>query len=83
LSFRSPLSYFHNGADTNEPRFSIGHDSNLDGDPRFVDPGAHDFHLRPGSPGIDAGCHGDSFEPDGTPHDIGAYGGPLAVWAQL
>ncbi len=74
--------FFDNGADANEPRFAIGSDGNLGGDPGFVDPGAHDFHLRPGSLGIDAGCHGDAFEPDGTPYDIGVYGGPLAAWAQ-
>ncbi|HEU4731106.1 MAG TPA: hypothetical protein VFT22_24600 [Kofleriaceae bacterium] len=34
-----------------------------------------------GSPAIDAGCPPGAREPDGTPRDIGAYGGPLAAWA--
>jgi hypothetical protein len=75
--------FFHNGANANEPRFTIGSDGNIEVDPRFVDPDRRDFHLQPGSPAIDAGCHGDTYEPDGTPHDIGAYAGPLAAWAEL
>jgi hypothetical protein len=74
--------FFENGANANEPRFVIGEDGNTSGDPGFVDPIAGDFHLRAGSPAIDAGCSTTSFEPDGTPPDLGAYGGPLAAWAQ-
>jgi hypothetical protein len=51
--------------------------------PRSDEANGRDFHLQPGSPAIDAGCHGDTYEPDGTPHDIGAYAGPLAAWAEL
>ncbi|HEY0192323.1 MAG TPA: NosD domain-containing protein [Kofleriaceae bacterium] len=78
--------FFHNGADQTDlfdvpPRFTIGKDGNLDVDPRFanLDPriaGASDYHLAPGSPGVDRGCFGD-HEPDGTPYDLGVYGGPL------
>jgi hypothetical protein len=83
--------FFGNGADQQQdypgaPRFSIGTDGNLGTDPRFVaadGTGAGDYHLAPGSPAIDAGCSTTSFEPDGTPHDVGAYGGPLASWVAL
>jgi hypothetical protein len=65
-----------------EPRFTIGEDGNVEADPLFV--GGGDFHLQPGSPAHDAGCHGPSaLEPDGTLPDIGAFGGPLAAWADL
>jgi hypothetical protein len=33
----------------------VGLDGNISGDPRFVDPSAGDYRLRPGSPAIDAG----------------------------
>ena len=74
---------FHgNGANANEPRFTIGTNGNVEADPNFV--GGGDYHLGPGSPGKDAGCHKDKVrEPDGTPPDLGAFGGPLAVWADL
>jgi Periplasmic copper-binding protein (NosD) len=76
--------FFGNGADQNDDRFQIGHDGNLSGDPHFLDATGHDFHLGDGSPGHDHGCFGGhAFEPDGTPDDIGAYGGPLASWVEL
>jgi hypothetical protein len=46
------------------------------GDPRFVDIPAGDFHLRLGSPCINSGEGTDVI--DGSPADIGAYGGPFA-----
>ncbi len=46
------------------------------GDPRFVDIGAGDFHLRLGSPCINNGEGTDVI--DGTQADMGAYGGPYA-----
>jgi hypothetical protein len=76
-------AFFGNAMNANEDRFTIGEDGNVEVDPRFVDPDAGDFHLQPGSPAIDAGRRDATFEPDGTPHDIGAYGGPLAAWAKL
>jgi hypothetical protein len=74
---------FHgNGANANEDRFTIGADGNVEADPHFVELG--DYRLAPGSPARDAGCHkGRVLEPDGTPPDIGAFGGPLAEWADL
>jgi hypothetical protein len=48
-------------------------------DPLFVDPSRSDFHLREFSPCIDAGDPLAGVDIiDGTPNDIGAYGGLLA-----
>ncbi|TAK12891.1 MAG: right-handed parallel beta-helix repeat-containing protein [Anaerolineae bacterium] len=48
-------------------------------DPLFIG-GADgaDFHLSEGSPAIDAGAP-DLLDPDGSPSDLGAYGGPDAA----
>ena len=74
--------FYGNRENANEPRFTIGTNGNREAEPRFV--GNGDYHLQPGSPGRDAGCHrGNVVEPDGTPPDLGAYGGPLAAWADL
>jgi hypothetical protein len=66
------------------PRFAIGQDGNVEVEPQFVDAAGGDFHVPPGAPGHDTGCHGASAsEPDGSPYDRGAYGGPLANWIDL
>lgn len=50
-----------------------GTDGNLAVDCAFVDAAARDFHLAPGSPCIDAGSPGT--DPDGSPADLGMFGG--------
>lgn len=46
---------------------------NILADPRFRDPAAGDYHLRPTSACIDAGDPADPYDPDGTVADQGAY----------
>ncbi|MBI5488816.1 MAG: hypothetical protein HY905_15885 [Deltaproteobacteria bacterium] len=54
---------------------------NLETDPRFIDPDAGDYHLRPGSPCIDAGTPGHlAADVDGSRNDMGAFGGPQGDW---
>ena len=43
------------------------------------DPSVWDLTLTSGSPSLDAGPAGE-LDADGTPADIGAYGGPDGVW---
>jgi hypothetical protein len=51
------------------------------GNPLFVAEGDHDFHLKEGSPCIDAGIGIDVI--DSTVADAGAYGGPFADAAPM
>jgi len=47
--------------------------------PEFVDPDNYDYHLAPGSPGIDMGDPDPAYnDPDGSRNDMGAFGGPFA-----
>lgn len=57
----------------------VGTNGNVNGDPRFVDPSSGDFHLRAGSPAIDAGTSAGASATDlecrsrlGQP-DMGAF----------
>lgn len=56
---------------------------NIIGDPLFVNPSANDFHLREGSPAIDAGDPNSPLDPDGTRADIGAFYFPQEVFDGL
>jgi len=46
---------------------------NIDADPRFYDPVGRDYHLRAGSPCIDAGDPADVPDADGSRTDMGAF----------
>jgi hypothetical protein len=61
----------------------IGTDGNISADPGFLDrssddPMRWDLHLSAASPSVDAGAP-TLQDPDGSPSDIGAYGGPGAA----
>ncbi len=47
--------------------------NNMDSDPMFLDPPAHDFHLQAISPCIDSGDPADPPDPDSTRTDIGRF----------
>ena len=47
----------------------------IDLDPGFVDPEHQDYHLLASSPAVDAGDPA-VLDADGTPGDLGAFGGP-------
>ncbi|MBN1774430.1 MAG: DUF1565 domain-containing protein, partial [Deltaproteobacteria bacterium] len=60
---------------------AVAHSADLSADPRFVDIGIDDFHLRPDSPAIDTASNDDGTEvdfdgvsrPQGAAVDFGAY----------
>lgn len=59
---------------------------NIIADPLFVDAGRKNFHLKPGSPAIDAGDRNRKFNDahfppslGGDRNDMGAYGGPGTI----
>lgn len=55
--------------------------TNIFGDPLFVESTNGDFRLLPGSPCIDAGNPDPAYtDPDGSPNDMGAFGGPYGDW---
>ncbi len=58
----------------------VGTNDNLQEDPLFVDPGAGDWTLGSGSPGVDAGPDASGYaDVDGSRNDIGVYGGPFSI----
>jgi hypothetical protein len=76
--------FYDNAANQFDPnegtfRFVIGGDGNVEIDPHFAS--ETDYHLAPSSPALNAGCDpGTVFEADGSPVDIGVYGGALGRW---
>jgi hypothetical protein len=46
---------------------------NINANPLFANAGAHDFHLLPFSPCIDAGNPASPVDPDGSPADMGCF----------
>jgi predicted outer membrane repeat protein len=71
------------GGELSDP---AGTDGNLTDDPDLVaytldgDESDDDLHLGTGSVAIDVG-HPAIVDPDGSPSDLGAYGGPDALWS--
>lgn len=61
----------------NDPTLDVVGTNNTVADPLFIDLENWDLHLSPESPAIDAGWP-NITDPDGSPSDIGAYGGPQA-----
>lgn len=66
----------HNGFFDNDTATTFGTNA-VTGSPLFVATGARDFHLRAGSPYIDAGTGADDVL-DNSTADIGVYGGERA-----
>ncbi|HZH76816.1 MAG TPA: right-handed parallel beta-helix repeat-containing protein [Archangium sp.] len=78
--------FFQNGGYLQErflvpPWFELGQHGNVEAEPRFMLPERGHFHPLEDSPLVDAGCFGAALpDPDGTPQDVGAHGGPLGAW---
>jgi hypothetical protein len=66
------------------PASALDGGGNLAVAPLFAAPDLEDYRLAPDSPGIDAGDPSPAFnDPDGSPNDIGAFGGPDGDWVPL
>jgi parallel beta-helix repeat protein len=79
---KNNISYQNPSGDISDGGSGTIQDHNLVGNnPKFVNAGAHDFHLEPISPAIDAGIplsqvsvdFDGAPRPSGAPYDIGAY----------
>jgi hypothetical protein len=72
--------FWGNVADTCGMVSPVGADGSISADPRFADAAAGDFRITSGSPCVDTGPEGFGYaDPDGSPNDMGAYGGPLSL----
>jgi len=78
---RNNIVYLNTGSQISDAGARTAIQHNLTANPQFRDPSAHDFHLQPTSPAVDAGVAlsevSDDFDgvsrPRGTGYDIGAY----------
>jgi hypothetical protein len=79
------ITYIYNNAWDNNGSDVLGitpDGTNTSADPLYVDRPGGNYHLGLHSPAIDAGDPAGGDDPDGSRADIGAYGGPDAVWLQ-
>ncbi len=57
-----------------------GSNGNIAADPEFTDAEGGDYSTSSSSPLVDAGLPDDEYDdPDGSPNDIGLYGGPRSI----
>ena len=81
ISPELPVSYtldFNSGSNPFGSNAVLGLGNLAALDPLFVDPANEDYHLQAGSPAINSGDPA-LLDTDGTPSDMGAYGGPGAA----
>lgn len=76
------LGYSDSSANATDWDGGLSGTGNIEVDPGFVDSAHGDFSLDPSfSPLIDAGNPLSGYDdPDGSPADIGAFGGPYGAW---
>ena len=76
------ITYIYNNAWNNTVIGITPDGTNMSVDPLFVDQPGADYHLALYSPAIDAGDPVGGNDPDGSRAEIGAFGGPDAIWLQ-